>query len=106
MTPLESCHETGTSAANNAACPASNESRAQVPLFRFRLEKTPLANEVYALDLPSREMADTTTKYAARYLASRHIRTGSLDLSQNVVMEDEAGMLLGSWPVRDFVSVS
>ena len=77
-----------------------------MPKFMFRFEHGNPAGEIYALDLPSRELADTTTKYAARYLASRHIRTGSLDLSQNILMEDEAGMLLGSWPVRDFVSVS
>ena len=74
--------------------------------FRFRFENDDTTREVYTLDLPSRELAETTTKYAARYLASRHVRMGELDLSQNILLEDEGGALVGSWPVRSFIHIS
>lgn len=74
--------------------------------FLYRLENGNSGSDHYVLDLDNGSIATASLKYAVRHLAARHIESGSLDLSQQVVVEDGEGRLIDRCCIGDHVRIA
>lgn len=80
--------------------------RALMPLYRYRLEGHVADRHSPVVDLPDLGMARRTAKFVARDLAAREILSGRLKMSQALLIEDEAGVMLDQIPLDSAVNFS
>nr|WP_158611021.1 hypothetical protein [Aurantiacibacter spongiae] len=58
------------------------------------------------MELPDIDAVTPVAKQMARYLASREIAVGRLDMGQDMLVTDESGAVLATFPMTRFVHVS
>jgi len=77
-----------------------------MPSFHFRLEGDASARKQWVLDLPDVPSALRTGKHVAREMAAKQVRAGHLRLAQDLLIESDAGEVLGRLTLGDAVLVS